>query len=955
MNELPAIEIVYDALNALYHNPDPTSKERASQWLGELQKSIFAWKIADHLLHVKKDMESCYFGAQTLRTKIQFAFHELPLEAHTSLRDSMLDHLQKINEHTNTVIVTQLCLALADLLLQMTSWTTPIHDLIQKFGPKNNFETSHLWPLLEVLTVLPEEMGSRTLRLGANRRSEVLKMFAASTGNVLTLLDSCLGIHSSDRLIGVRLLRCFASWVHLHAVTLHQLASCATLGNVFATLSSHQSTPLMHEAASDAVCALLQVVADQENDEANQDGQMASSNSLVELRNLEDSLVQSIKNLEPAYHLAVAEEDTEKAMNYCRIFTEIAEALLHRMLESTKNNNGTLNSVNLFSLLDLVLTCVGHHDYEVAEVTFGFWYKLSEDLYHANDDNRTVKFKPYIERLISAVCRHCQMEPDHEGVLEDGDDFAGFRSRVSELVKDVVFIVGSTSVFRHCFFSIHGQENLSWDTTEAALFIMQAVAKNIIPDENEVVPQVVEALLQVPETAHAAVRFTTLLLLGELSDWMDKHPTVVQPVLHCLLRSINEPCLSVAASNSLEAIASVCRDHIWTHFDVLLHVVELLVTLPIPTDTAVRVVKGVTKVCSRLPEQQISDALHRLCKIHIDELSRIAQMEGEFKVVAKTSSDPVYWLDRLASIYRNLNVHVNKGEPHPCQSIVTYTWPSLSAVMDKFQTDRRVMERCCRCLRFALRLIGHQSAPLLQPLVTQMVRLYNAHHHSCFLYLASILVDEYGMESECIGGLISMLEALLPRAFQLLQQPQGFCNNPDTVDDLFRLFARFLQRNPASFIRSTALSAIFDCALQACSLDHREANASVMQFLCEIIHITRSREEKVPSEIRSTLMSSILRPRGPLLISTLVTASLFSLSSYTLPNVAEVLLEFMIVDRESVSGWMEKTLENLPRQSAAGCVAVLPEQLEEFRVKVTRAETTLELSNALRDFSRLYR
>lgn len=68
----------------------------------------------------------------------------------------------------------------------------------------------------------------------------------------------------------------------------------------------------MHEAASDAVCALLQVVADQENDEANQDGQMGSSNSLAELRNLEDSLVQSIQNLEPAYHLAVAEEDTEK-------------------------------------------------------------------------------------------------------------------------------------------------------------------------------------------------------------------------------------------------------------------------------------------------------------------------------------------------------------------------------------------------------------------------------------------------------------------------------------------------------------------------------------------------------------------------------------------------------------------------------------------------------------------
>lgn len=49
MNELPAIEVVYDALNALYHNPDPISKERASQWLGDLQKSVrsflkFAYK-----------------------------------------------------------------------------------------------------------------------------------------------------------------------------------------------------------------------------------------------------------------------------------------------------------------------------------------------------------------------------------------------------------------------------------------------------------------------------------------------------------------------------------------------------------------------------------------------------------------------------------------------------------------------------------------------------------------------------------------------------------------------------------------------------------------------------------------------------------------------------------------------------------------------------------------------
>jgi len=31
---------------------------------------IISWKIADQLLHEKKSMNSCFFAAQTLRTKI---------------------------------------------------------------------------------------------------------------------------------------------------------------------------------------------------------------------------------------------------------------------------------------------------------------------------------------------------------------------------------------------------------------------------------------------------------------------------------------------------------------------------------------------------------------------------------------------------------------------------------------------------------------------------------------------------------------------------------------------------------------------------------------------------------------------------------------------------------------------------------------------------------------------
>jgi len=70
-----------------------------------------------------------------------------------------------------------------------------------------------------------------------------------------------------------------------------------------------------------------------------------------------------------------------------------------------------------------------------------------------------------------------------------GEEFADFRNRVSDLIKDVVFVVGSSHCFRQMFSSLTGGpgpqgqsiHTPTWDSTEAALFIMQAVAKNILP------------------------------------------------------------------------------------------------------------------------------------------------------------------------------------------------------------------------------------------------------------------------------------------------------------------------------------------------------------------------------------------------------------------------------------------------------------------------------------------
>ena len=46
---------------------------------------------------------------------------------------------------------------------------------------------------------------------------------------------------------------------------------------------------------------------------------------------------------------------------------------------------------------------------------FFYLYRLSEELYQKNEETLNNIFRPFIERLINSLCRHCQMEPDYDG------------------------------------------------------------------------------------------------------------------------------------------------------------------------------------------------------------------------------------------------------------------------------------------------------------------------------------------------------------------------------------------------------------------------------------------------------------------------------------------------------------------------------------------------------------
>ena len=88
------------AVFACQQNPSSTQAQikDANVWLEQFQGTTEAWQVADQLLALEAADNGLLtaaqiFAAQTMRTKIQYDFAELPTESHHSLRNSLLGHV----------------------------------------------------------------------------------------------------------------------------------------------------------------------------------------------------------------------------------------------------------------------------------------------------------------------------------------------------------------------------------------------------------------------------------------------------------------------------------------------------------------------------------------------------------------------------------------------------------------------------------------------------------------------------------------------------------------------------------------------------------------------------------------------------------------------------------------------------------------------------------------------
>ncbi|KAI0320348.1 ARM repeat-containing protein [Amylostereum chailletii] len=245
------LQALLSALDVFSRAPDRDALDKANNWLQDFQHSSEAWDACSLLLSSPEAPQPAkLFAAQTFRTKVTYDLHQVSENNLFSLRDTLVAALEAYKGGPKTII-TQLCLALSGLAIQLPTWGNAVQTMIETFG--NNAVTVPV--LLEFLIVLPEELNSNikipiTDQDYRERSAQLLTGNASQVLNILTMYIQAAGVTIA---VQNQVFRCLKSWLVAGEVSATAVGSTQLFDFAFEALASEQ----LFDAAADVICDII--------------------------------------------------------------------------------------------------------------------------------------------------------------------------------------------------------------------------------------------------------------------------------------------------------------------------------------------------------------------------------------------------------------------------------------------------------------------------------------------------------------------------------------------------------------------------------------------------------------------------------------------------------------------------------------------------------------------------
>ncbi|CAL5362109.1 transportin MOS14-like isoform X1 [Camellia sinensis] len=901
---------VKEALNALYHHPDDAVRMQADRWLQDFQRTIDAWQVSDNLLHdASSNQETLIFCSQTLRSKVQRDFEELPSEAFRPLRDS-LNSLLKTFHKGPPKVRTQISLAVAALAVHVPAKDWGDGGIVSWLRDEMNSHPECIPSFLELLRVLPEEVFNYKISARPDRRRQFEKELTSAMEIALNILSACLNINELKEQVGALLLNvleAFASWLRLrHRIPASTLASHPLVLTALSSLNSD----ILSEASVNVISELIHYTA------ARNSGGVSAQMPLIQV------IVPQVMSLKAQLRDSSKDEEDVKAI--ARLFADMGDSYLELIA------NGSVESMLIVHAL---LEVVSHPEYDIASMTFNFWHNLQINLIErdsyvsfgneasieAERNRRQSVFRSSYESLVSLVCFRVQYPQDYaELSKEDLKDFKQTRYDVADVLIDAALVLGGEVTLKILYIklveavgSCGNDEHSNWRPAEAALYCIRAVSDYVSVTEAEVMPQVMSLL---PKLPHQPQLLTTVCLtIGAYSKWLDASPSglsFLPPLIDILVSgmSMSEDS-AAAAALAFRHICNDCGKRLCGSLDGLFNIYQRVIigegTFKVSAEDSLHLVEALSVVITELPSDHAKKALEVLCLPAVTPLQEIIN-QGPLVLGQITARELTVHIDRLANIFRYVNY------PEAVADAIQRLWPIFKAIFDLRAWDTRTMESLCRACKNAVRTSKRFMGITIGAMLEEIQGLYNQHHQPCFLYLSSEVIKIFGSDPSCADFLKIMIESLFSQTICLLTKIQDFTSRPDIADDCFLLASRCIRYCPHLFFPSAVFPSLVDCSLIGVTVQHREASNSILTFLSDVFDLGNSNQGEKYVSIRD----SVIIPRGATITRILVASLTGALPISRLETVIYALLALTRAYGSRALEWAKDSILLIPSTAA---------------------------------------
>lgn len=751
---MDTINEINSALQTLYGNSTPSEKSTANKFLLQFQRSEKAWEIIFPILSDDtSSFEIKLFLCQTLKSKIQYDFGQLSnnISSIENLRLSILKLLLDLNNFKNEkLLITQLSIALSYLILQDFNWENPILDLI-------NYLSNNPINLLEILKILPEEMiDMKKLPLTTEEfESQYKKLITNNLENIYyILIQSCNNSTNNIDLENL-ILDCIKSWVNELPINLI-LSSDSILWKLILKGFKNDET---FDTSIDCLISIINQI------------------DIFDDKNLDNNL----KFIEIIYNELIN-------LKYLIVENWDDPIIIERLTElysTTGENWHTLivkNPENFQNLVEIILQLSTYEeDLDIVKYTFKFWYELKSMLVLNNFKNSKKIFKPIFIKLIEILINHLKYptisDSTNISILfnnnkENEDKFKDFRYEIGDVLKDCCLVVGQYDSLSIPFNKLkllidsNNNSNIKWQDIECLLFSIRALAKEIDKNENEILPQIMNYLIQLPE--NPKIRYAATLVLGRYTIWTSQHPDFLQLELNYIIEGFKIDQMNYNDDEKMQII--IATSHALKYFcmdcnDLLIDFIEPLYNLYsnienfLDFQSMYDIVEGLSYVIKKfiektilIDENQCLNIIKMFWNSTIEKLNNFINsneiINGEEidTKIANTIEILTLYLDNLSPPNNFLNLK------NPNYIISTFIMndilPIIYSIILKFGKSSKISERCIKFIRRCIQNFKRFLIPSIKSIENLLVEGFKNYKFGCYLWCSGSLIKEFSKDIE---------------------------------------------------------------------------------------------------------------------------------------------------------------------------------------------------------------